>query len=117
MAGGIIRAEEGVQLEIGGVEDHVHILAQLKPTASVSGVLNKIKSNSSKWIHEQKPGHESFAWQTGFAAFSVSESQVERVRQYIRSQAEHHRVQSFQDELVEIFKRHGVEFDPRYVWD
>lgn len=115
--GGIIRAEGGVSIEIGGIEDHIHILAKIKPSVSVSETLNKIKSNSSKWVHDHKPADASFAWQVGYAAFTVSESQVERVRQYIRSQEDHHRRQTFQEELVDLLERHGVEYDPRYLWD
>jgi REP element-mobilizing transposase RayT len=115
--GGIIRAEGGIQLEIGGTDDHVHILAKLKPAESVSQMLNRIKANSSKWINENEKSSVRFAWQEGFAAFTVSESQVEPVRQYIRNQEQHHRRLTFQDELLAFLQRHGVEFDPRYLWD
>jgi REP element-mobilizing transposase RayT len=115
--GGIIRAEGGIQLEIGGTDDHVHILAKLKPAESVSQMLNRIKGNSSKWINENEKSSVRFAWQEGFAAFTVSESQVEPVRQYIRNQEQHHRRLTFQDELLAFLQRHGVEFDPRYLWD
>ena len=115
--GGIIRAEGGIQLEIGGIPDHVHILAKLKPAESVSQMLNRLKANSCKWINENGKSGVRFAWQEGYAAFSVSESQVEHVRQYIRTQEQHHRKQSFQEELVVLLKRHGIEYDPRYLWD
>src|SRR5262245_57751261 len=74
--GGIVRAEGGVVLEIGGIDDHVHILAKFKPATSVSEMLNKIKANSSKWANEQKMRMKKFAWQEGYSAFSVSESQA-----------------------------------------
>jgi putative transposase len=115
--GGIVRAEGGAQLEIGGTTDHVHILAKLKPAISVSQLLNRIKTNSSKWVNENGKLGVRFAWQEGYSAFSVSESQVEYVREYIRTQEEHHRKQTFQEELVAILQRHGVEYDPRYLWD
>jgi REP element-mobilizing transposase RayT len=114
--GGIIRGEGGAQLEIGGVADHVHILAKFKPAISVSDMLNKIKANSSKWVHEDK-GALDFGWQVGYAAFTVSESQVEHVRKYIRNQEEHHRRQSYQEEFIALLERHGVDYDPRYLWD
>jgi REP element-mobilizing transposase RayT len=114
--GGLIRAEGGVQLEIGGVADHIHILAKFKPAIAVADMLNKIKANSSKWAHEKKHRFE-FGWQLGYAAFTVSESQVEHVCQYIRNQEEHHRRQSYQEEFVALLERHGVEYDPRYLWD
>jgi REP element-mobilizing transposase RayT len=115
--GGIIRAEVGIQIEIGGIEDHVHILAKFKPVVAVSQMLAKIKANSSKWINETKKIATRFSWQEGFAAFSVSESQVPTVREYIRNQEEHHRRQSFQDELLALLERHGIEYDPRYLRD
>jgi putative transposase len=115
--GGIVRSEGGVSIEIGGMPDHVHILAKLKPAISVSDILKLIKANSSKWINDEKVRRRGFAWQGGYAAFSVSESQVEVVRRYIRSQEEHHRKQSYQDELIALLQRHGVEYDPRYLWD
>ena len=115
--GSIIRAEGGVQIEIGGVNDHVHILVKLKPSVSVSEVLNKIKTNSSKWLNDHKMGMRKFGWQEGYAAFSVSESQVPKLVAYIRNQVEHHRNQAFQEELVELLNRHGVEYDPKYLWD
>jgi putative transposase len=114
--GGIIRAEGGVQLEIGGMPDNIHILAKLKPSLAVSDNLRLIKANSSKWTNEGK-SKSRFAWQEGFAAFSVSESQADPVTQYIRNQEEHHRRQSYQEEFISLLERHGVEYDPRYLWD
>ncbi len=115
--GGIIRAERGIQLEIGGTDDHIHILAKLKPAESVSNLLNRIKANSSKWINENGKSSVRFAWQEGYAAFTVSESQAPVVSEYIGNQQEHHKKQSFQDELLAFLQRHGVEFDPKYLWD
>jgi REP element-mobilizing transposase RayT len=115
--GGIIRANGGTCVEINGMPDHVHILAKIKPAISIADILKLIKSNSSKWLNDEKVPGRSFAWQEGYAAFSVSESQVDAVRRYIRNQVEHHRKQSFQEELVALLKRHGVEYDPRYLWD
>jgi REP-associated tyrosine transposase len=115
--GGIIRAEGGVQLEIGGMTDHIHILAKIKPAISVSEMLAKIKANSSKWANDHKMKMRKFGWQEGYAAFSVSESQVISVREYIRNQKEHHREQTFQEEFIALLERHGIEYDPRYLWD
>jgi REP element-mobilizing transposase RayT len=112
---GIIRDEGGVKLECGGIEDHIHLLAKFKPSVSVSDMLRLIKANSSKWANERIDGE--FAWQEGFAAFSVSESQVVPVRRYIRNQVQHHRKQTYQEEFVALLERHGVEYDPRYLWD
>jgi putative transposase len=115
--GGIIRAEGGVQLEIGGIADHVHILAKFKPAIAVSEMLNKIKANSSKWANDHKMKMRRFGCQEGYAAFSVSESQVPNLVHYIRNQAEHHRKQTYQEEFVALLERHGIEYDPKYLWD
>ena len=102
---------------INSVEDHVHILMQLHRTKAVADVLEGIKSSSSKWI---KTIHERFAdvqWQAGYGAFAVSSSNVGAVRTYIDVQREHHRARSFQNEYREMLRRHGVEYDEKYVWD
>jgi REP element-mobilizing transposase RayT len=112
--GGIVRGLDGVPIEINGMADHVHILARLRPTISVSEFMSKLKSNSSSWAKRQTRGR--FAWQARFAAFTVSESQAERVRRYIRNQQEHHRRHSFEDELKAILKAHRIEFDENNLW-
>ena len=114
--GGILRAEGGTLIEIGGVDDHVHLLARLKPTMAVAEAVRLIKSNSSKWLHKGV-GAEHFGWQLGYGAFSVSKSMVGDVRRYIRGQPVHHRRRTFQEELIELLKRHDVEYDERYIWD
>ena len=115
--GGIVRGEGGILLEIGGMPDHVHLFAKFKPTVSISGLLNKIKANFSKWVNEERFKLRKFGWQDGYAAFSVSESHVEAVRQYIQGQEQHHRGQSYQDEFRALIDRHGIEYDERYLWD
>ncbi|MCX5759357.1 MAG: IS200/IS605 family transposase, partial [Candidatus Hydrogenedentes bacterium] len=114
-SGGVIRNLGGIALEISGAEEHIHILAKLRPDKPVSDVLRIIKSNSSGWIHDTFPDKAGFAWQEGYTAFTVSESQVERVRRYIANQAAHHRKLSFQEELVKLLKAHGIEYDERYI--
>ena len=103
-------------LIVGGVADHVHLLFQLGRTISIADAVGKIKSTSSLWIG-QTPGLSGFNWQAGYAAFSVSQSNLEAVRTYIRNQPEHHRKESFQDELREWLRRYEIEWDERYVWD
>jgi putative transposase len=115
--GGIIRAEGGVQIEIGGVPDHVHIFAKIKPAIAVSEMLAKVKANSSKWMNDHKMKVRKFGWQEGFGAFTVSESQAPAVAEYIRNQKEHHRKQSYQEEYVALLERHGIQYDARYLWD
>ena len=102
---------------INSVEDHVHILFDLGRTASVSQAVEEIKTTSSKWLKTRGPQFVNFAWQTGYAAFAVSKSNVAAVREYIASQDEHHRKLSFQDEFRAILKRHGLAFDERFIWD
>jgi putative transposase len=115
--GGIIRDEKGVLLKIGGMPNHLHLLAKFHPSISVSNMLQQIKGSSSKWINEDRraPGH--FAWQFGYAAFSVSESSAEAVTQYIETQAEHHQHRTYQEELVMLLQKHRIPYDERYIWD
>ncbi len=103
---------------INSMPDHVHILFELGRTVAVSKVVEEIKTSSSKWLKTQGPEQFSrFAWQTGYGAFSVSESNVAAVRDYITNLAEHHRVKSFSDEYRAFLTKHGVVFDERYVCD
>jgi len=114
--GGIIRNKRGALLEIGGISDHVHLVAKFRADVSVAQMLQHIKANSSKWANEQPKRPARFAWQTGYSAFSVSESQIEKVRTYVRNQERHHRRVSFQDEFRALLRKHGIEFDETYLW-
>jgi REP element-mobilizing transposase RayT len=97
--------------------DHVHLLADISKQQTLADALRDLKANSSGWIHETFPNLSGFAWQTGYGAFTVSYSNADGVKQYIANQAEHHRVRTFQEEFVEFLKRHGIEYDERYLWD
>lgn len=110
--GGIINECGGVSVVVNGMAEHVHVLMLLPSDRSVSEVLRLIKSNSSKWIHEQFPSLQGFAWQTGYAAFGVSESNIESVMLYIRNQEEHHRMKSFTEEYETFLALHGFEQHP-----
>lgn len=113
--GGIVRTERGALLEIGGMPDHVHLLVRFKPDYPVPAAVRTIKANSSRWWNARH-GHDGrFEWQAGYGVFSVSESQVPRVRRYIQTQEEHHARVSFRDELVELLNRHRIAFDERYL--
>lgn len=113
--GGIAR-ENGIKaLAIGGTDDHVHILLSLPATIPVAKAMQLIKGSSSKWIHETFPTQRDFAWQESYGAFSVSVSQVEATIAYIRNQREHHRKKTFEEEFLTFLKKHGIEYDERYV--
>ena len=113
--GGVLKKLECPPIRIGGVADHVHVLFVLNKTQSVSGVVEELKKDSSKWAKQTI--HPEFFWQNGYGAFSVSPSNVDQVVAYIENQEEHHRTMTFQDELRELFRRHGIEWDERYIWD
>jgi putative transposase len=114
--GGIVRGETGRMLTIGGMPDHVHLLVSMGRTVCIADLVRAVKSNSSRWVHEMFPSRE-FAWQAGYGAFSVSESQLSVVRYYIENQAQHHRSMTYQDEFRELLQKHGIEWDEKYVWD
>ena len=115
--GGIIREHDGVCLEINGMSDHVHVLVKLPPKIALSDALRVIKANSSKWVNESSKGLRKFGWQDGYAAFTVSKSQVRAVRQYVRDQKAHHTRVDFKTEFVGLLNKHEVEYDDRYIWD
>lgn len=114
--GGIVRGLGGVSLEIGGVEDHVHLLAKLRADKAVSDVLRDLKANSSGWMRKVFAEQRDFSWQNGYGAFTVSASQVERVRTYIANQERHHKERSFREEFIELLKANQIEFDERYLF-
>jgi putative transposase len=113
--GGILRQLGGKLYVVNGVEEHVHMLAELPASIAVAEAIGKIKGSSTYWIHQSFPDRSAFAWQRGYAAFSVSKSNVATVARYIERQKEHHRKQSFQDELLELLRRHGVAFEEKYL--
>ena len=115
--GGILRESGGRLLAANGMADHTHILAVLKPNAAVSESVREIKANSSRWLRRDCGLGNRFGWQGGYGAFSVSKSQVERVRKYIEGQERHHARQTFEDELVGLLRAHGIAFEERYLWD
>ena len=96
--------------QIGGMEDHLHMLVEIPLTLSFSDALEQIKTNSSRWMGRQ------FAWQRGFGVFGVSASNQDAVVRYIRNQEVHHRKRTFEDEFIALLKKHGVKYDPRYVF-
>lgn len=114
--GGILRNLRAAPIAIGGTSDHVHLMVRLPSDLALADCLRVLKANSSRWIKERWPERRPFSWQGGYGAFSVSESSREAVIRYIQDQEQHHRRISFQDEFLALLKKHGVEFDERYVW-
>ena len=112
--GGLVNDLDGMPLEINGVADHVHVLARIRPVISISEFLSKFKSQSSGWANRKTRG--KFKWQVKYGAFTVSQSQVERVRKYIRDQESHHSRISFEDEFKMLLRSHGIDFEEKYLW-
>jgi len=112
--GGILKYMNAVPEAVGGPGDHVHLLVGLRATHALAEVVRQIKRGSSEWIH--KHGVRKFAWQEGYGAFTVSSSQVARVKDYIGKQIEHHRRKTFEEEYLELLRLSAVEFDDRYLW-
>ncbi|WP_020467885.1 IS200/IS605 family transposase [Zavarzinella formosa] len=115
--GGILHQIGSPPVVINSVEDHVHLLFLQSRTDSVSGIVNRLKSNSSKWIRDTSEALRYFRWQNGYGAFSVSQSNMAAVTKYIENQQRHHRKISFQDEFRGFLKKHGIDIDEQYVWD
>jgi REP-associated tyrosine transposase len=114
MLGGASSTLECTPVIVGGVADHLHVLANLSRTISPADWIKEIKRVTSVWAKQHQP---LFGWQNGYGAFSVSQSMCTRVTEYIRDQESHHRKMDFQSELRELLRRNGVSFDEQYVWD
>ena len=95
----------------------IHIVTTLPRTLSQAELIEQIKKISSKWIKTIDTRYRGFLWQRGYGAFSVSPSQLDAVLQYVETQQEHHRTRTFQEGFRDLLRRHGVNFDERYVWD
>ncbi len=115
--GGLIRERDGINLQIGGMPDHIHVFAKLSPKLAIMDVLRDIKALSCKWVNDRGLLTERFEWQVGYGAFSVSHSNVDTLRNYIQNQAKHHERKSFKAEFLQLLKRHGIDFDLTYVFE
>jgi putative transposase len=115
--GGIARENKIKLLAAGGVSDHVHLLISMPSTISISKAMQFIKGGSSKWIHETFDEHRLFEWQEGYGAFSIGIGDVERTINYIKNQAEHHGKMDFKAEFRRFLKKHGIEYDERFIFD
>lgn len=115
--GGTIRSLGATAIEVGGMPDHVHILTTLPKTVAAADFVRAVKAESSKWLKTVAPHYNSFAWQAGYGAFSVSASLLDTVVRYIRRQAEHHRRRSFREEYKMFLEAYGIEYDERYAFE
>jgi REP element-mobilizing transposase RayT len=113
---GIIKHHNHKLLAINGMPDHIHIFIGMRPTQSISDLMQDIKGSSSKWINEKKFLKVKFEWQEGYGAFSYSKSHVDNVINYIKNQEEHHKKESFRDEYLNFLKRFEVEYDEKYIF-
>ena len=113
--GGVVREDRGRPVVAGGVEDHVHLVLQLKPDRSVSQTLARLKAVSSKWLNESGRLAGRFEWQRGYGAFSVRRSDLVSLQRYVAGQREHHRRESYRDELVRFLDEHGVDYEERFL--
>ena len=112
--GGIIREMTGTALIVNGTADHVHMLIRIRPAHAAAEIARVVKTNSSRWVHEKYK--QSFAWQTGYGAFSVSESNVPTVSRYIAEQEEHHEKLTFQEEYLAFLRKNKISYDERCIW-
>jgi len=114
---GILKNINQFPLAVNGYKDHVHLLFELNPSNSISDLMSIIKSNSSKWINQQKIMRGNFFWQAGFAAFSYSRSQRNDVIQYIMNQEEHHKKTTFREEYLKLLEQFGIEYNNQYLFE
>jgi len=112
-AAGICKKEGIFVHAIGGTDDHVHLLIQIPPSLALAKAVSTVKSNSSRWATEEG---FPFAWQQGYAAFSVSASNLPAVVRYIQNQEAHHKKMTFETEFLALLKKHGVDYDPKFVF-
>ena len=112
--GGIVKRQGGTIIAVGGMPDHVHVVARWPTNVCVADFVRTVKANSSKKTNEHVTGMK-FGWQRGYGAFSVSQSALSGVVQYVRNQEQHHRHRSFQDELIMLLTKHGIDYDERYL--
>ena len=114
---GIIRANGSEAFRVGGTGNHVHLACTLPRTITVSKLLEEIKKSSSAWIKKQHTGCGSFAWQAGYGVFSLGQSQLQSLINYIENQKEHHKIKTFKEELLELLHKYKIDYDEKYLWD
>ncbi len=115
--GALVNEKGGTELAVNGVADHVHLLVRLHQDSGVSAVVRAVKAKASHWVHKTFPDRAYFSWQTGYAAFTVSQSQADRVKLYVASQEAHHARQTFQAELRAFLRAHGLDMTDDHSWE
>ncbi len=114
---GICRARGSDAFRVGGTDDHVHIACTLPRTLTVAKLVEEIKKASSIWLKQQDGGPRHFSWQSGYGGFSLGQSQLPKLLQYLDNQEEHHRTKSFKEELLGLLEKYAVDYDEKYLWD
>ena len=104
-------------IQIGGTKNHVHILCRMARTITISKLVEKVKTGSSKWIKTKRTDFSKFSWQNGYGAFSIGVSNLNALKKYIANQEEHHKHRSFRDEFRELLQKYQIKYDERYLWD
>lgn len=115
--GGICKNLECNPIQVGGEKDHVHILCLLSKKIALMELIEKIKSNSSKWIKTKGSEFENFYWQSGYGAFSVNPSEIDIVTNYIENQEDHHKKITFKEEFLKFLKKYKIDYDEKYIWE
>ena len=113
---GIVQAHKQKLIAINGMADHVHLFIGMRPSQSVSDLMQDVKGNSSKWINDRKFTPNHFEWQEGYGAFSYGKSQIKNVIAYIENQEEHHKIKTFREEYIEFLQKFEIEYDERYIF-
>lgn len=114
---GIIKYKKQKLMVISGMRDHIHLLIGYNPACTLSDLVRDIKSGSSKWINEKRMAMGRFEWQSGYGAFTIGQSQVDRVINYIQNQEQHHGKKTFKEEYIDFLKAYKVEYNPDYLFD
>ncbi|MFN5333724.1 MAG: IS200/IS605 family transposase [Bacteroidota bacterium] len=114
---GIITHKKQKLMIVNGMPNHIHLLIGFNPDCNLSDLVRDVKSNSSKWINENKLAGGKFQWQNGFGAFTVGHSQIQTVVNYIKNQEEHHKVDSFRDEYIGLLKSYEIDFRTDFIFD
>ena len=114
--GGVLNLSKSIPIIINGTENHIHVLCIMSKNISLADLLEDIKGNSSRWIKTKGIHYRNFAWQGGYAGYSVSQSKVEVVKKYIENQKNHHKQQSFKDEYIQFLNENGIDYNEDYLW-